>query len=59
MICKVAITMAMPPVKPRVTEGGMYSMRRPRRAIPMATRKKPEMRVAISRPPTPNCWATG
>ena len=28
----------------------MYSMRRPRRAIPMATRKQPEIRVAIKSP---------
>jgi hypothetical protein len=51
LICRVAMTMAIPPVNPRVTEGGMYSMRRPSRAIPMATRKQPEIRVAIKSPP--------
>ncbi|MOA52602.1 hypothetical protein D3C78_1759270 [compost metagenome] len=55
----VAMVMAIPEVKPSVTDRGMYSIRRPKRASPMMTRNSPESRVAISRPERPNCCDTG
>ena len=54
MTCSVAITTAMPAVKPVVTGYGTNSMKRPIRMTPIANRMTPAIRVAISRPPAPN-----
>ena len=51
--CSVAITVAMPAVKPVVTGWGMNSTRRPRRAAPIATSSIPAMRPAVSSPERP------
>ncbi|MNM97313.1 hypothetical protein D3C81_1098140 [compost metagenome] len=51
--------MAIPEVKPSVTERGIYSISRPKRANPMSTKNSPESRVAINRPERPNCCETG
>ena len=55
----MAITTAMPAVKPVVTGYGTNSMKRPRRMTPMAKRMAPAMSVASSRPPTPKRWEMG
>ncbi len=49
----MAITTAMPAVKPSVTGGGMYSISRPSRASPMATRITAAISEAVSRPASP------
>ena len=59
LICKVAITMPMPDVKPSVTGSGIYSISRPKRNSAISTKIIPESNVAISRPLKPNCWVTG
>ena len=53
----VAITVAMPVVKPVVTGWGMNCIRRPRRATPIATKSTPAMKPAVSRPLRPY-WVT-
>ena len=50
---RVAITVAMPAVKPVVTGYGMNWMKRPRRAAPIATRRTPAMRPAVRSPEMP------
>ena len=46
----VAMMMAMPMVKPLITASGMYSIRLPTRSQPAASRMRPAIRVAITRP---------
>ena len=53
MTCSVAMTVAMPAVKPVVTGWGMNSMSRPRRIAPIATSRTPAMRPAVSSPERP------
>ncbi len=53
MTCKVAITAAMPVVKPVVTGYGMYLMRSPSRKAPIATSRPPAMNPAVSSPERP------
>ena len=57
LIWSVAITVAMPAVKPVVTGCGMNWMRRPSRANPIATRNTPAISPEISRPERP-CFVT-
>ncbi len=57
--CRVAITTAMPPVKPRVTDSGIYSMKRPRRSRASPTSNSPAITEANSSPARPYCWAMG
>ena len=52
--CSVAMTVAMPAVKPVVTGCGMNSMNRPRRARPIAIRMSPPIAPESSRPASPN-----
>ncbi len=49
----------MPAVKPVVTGCGIICSKRPSRAMPMRTRIAPAIRVATSRPATPNCLRIG
>jgi hypothetical protein len=55
LICSVAITVAIPVVKPVVTGCGMYWMSLPIRAMPIATSINPAMNPAVSSPVSP--WA--
>ena len=50
---RVAITVAMPAVKPVVTGCGMNSTSRPRRAAPIPTSRRPAMRPAVRSPERP------
>ena len=59
LTCKVAMTIPIPDVNPRVTGSGMYSISRPKRNSAISTKIIPENNVAISRPLRPNCWVTG
>ena len=54
LICSVAITVAIPAVKPVVTGWGMNSMNWPRRPRPMAIRMSPPMIPETSSPAMPN-----
>ena len=59
MSCSVAITVAMPAVKPVVTGWGMNSMSRPSRASPITIRMTPPSIPASSSPASPNCVKMG
>ena len=59
MICSVAITVAIPAVKPVVTGYGMNSMSSPRRATPIATSMTPAMIPAVSSPESPCLFTIG
>jgi hypothetical protein len=56
---RVAITTAMPAVKPVVTGKGTNSMKRPRRMTPIANRRRPAIRLARRSPPTPKVCEIG
>ena len=51
--CRVAITVAIPAVKPVVTGCGMNSTNRPSRAAPIPTSRRPAIRPAVSSPESP------
>ena len=53
LIWSVAMTVAMPAVKPVVTGCGMNSMSLPRRASPITSRITPAISPAVRRPPMP------
>ena len=55
----VPMVIPIPDVKPNVTDTGIYSIRRPKRARPKRIRNIPDMSVATSRPASPNCCDTG
>ena len=57
--CRVAITTAMPAVKPVVTGCGTNWMSPPMRTAPSTSRRMPAMRVATISPPMPNSAEIG
>ena len=59
LIWMVAMTTAMPVVKPVVTGCGMNVMSRPSRASPMPTCMRPAMSPATRSPATPKSRTTG